>query len=102
LKKTKLTGVADMKLDKAFYSPGELGDLLDLSSDTILNYIKSGRLFAVKLSERTYRIPQRAAARLVGEPVAPSRIDRQPRGGAQAAAKIRQRFVDEDRALSKR
>ncbi len=91
-----------MKLDKAFYSPGELGDLLDLSSDTILNYIKSGKLFAIKLSERTYRIPQRAAARLVGEPVEPSRINRQPRGGAQAAEKIRQRFAHADRALSRR
>jgi excisionase family DNA binding protein len=67
--------------DKAFYSPGELGDLLGLSSDTILNHIKSGKLFAVKLSDRTYRIPQRAAARLVGEAVGPSRVEGGGGGG---------------------
>lgn len=42
---------------KAFYSPAALGDVVGLSSATILNYIHSGKLYAVKLSERTYRIP---------------------------------------------
>lgn len=90
-----------MPLDKAFYSPRELAELLDLSSDTILSYIKSGKVFAVKLSARTYRIPQRAAARLIGEPVAPSRLDRRPRGGARAAEKIRRRYGEAERVLSK-
>jgi len=55
-----------LKLAKAFYSPSELGELIDLSSDTILNYIKANKIFAIKLSERTYRIPQRAATRFLG------------------------------------
>ena len=46
-----------MKLTKAFYSPSELGELINLSSDTILNYIKANKISAIKLSERTYRIP---------------------------------------------
>ena len=53
-------------LPKAFYSPGEVADLASLSSSTILNYIHDGRLAAVRLSERTYRIPRKAVIRLLG------------------------------------
>lgn len=42
---------------KAFYSPHEVAEIAGLSPSTILNYIRSGKLYAVKLSERTYRIP---------------------------------------------
>lgn len=42
---------------KAFYSPHEVAEIGGLSPSTILNYIRSGKLYAVKLSERTYRIP---------------------------------------------
>ncbi|MHB8460161.1 MAG: helix-turn-helix domain-containing protein [Candidatus Limnocylindrales bacterium] len=53
-------------LPKAFYSPSEVADLASLSSSTILNYIHDGRLVAVRLSERTYRIPRKAVIRLLG------------------------------------
>jgi len=53
-------------LPKAFYSPGEVAELASLSSSTILNYIHDGRLAAVRLSERTYRIPRKAVIRLLG------------------------------------
>jgi excisionase family DNA binding protein len=53
-------------LPKAFYSPGEVADLASLSSSTVLNYIHEGRLAAVRLSERTYRIPRKAVIRLLG------------------------------------
>jgi excisionase family DNA binding protein len=46
---------------KPFYSPAEIAEIAGLHPSTILNYIKSGRLYAIKLSERTYRIPARAA-----------------------------------------
>ena len=46
---------------KPFYSPREIATIAGLHRSTILNYIKSGKLHAVKLSERTYRIPARAA-----------------------------------------
>ena len=53
-------------LPKAFYSPGEVATLASLSSSTVLNYIHEGRLAAVRLSERTYRIPRKAVIRLLG------------------------------------
>jgi excisionase family DNA binding protein len=53
-------------LPKAFYSPSEVADLASLSSSTVLNYIHEGRLAAVRLSERTYRIPRKAVIRLLG------------------------------------
>jgi excisionase family DNA binding protein len=87
-----------MKLEKAFYSPTELGELIDLSSDTILNYIKANRIFAIKLSERTYRIPQRAVARFLGETVTLSHITKRAHGGRAAAAKLRRRMAAEERA----
>lgn len=53
-------------LPKAFYSPNEVAEIASLSSSTILNYIHDGRLVAVRLSERTYRIPRKAVIRLLG------------------------------------
>lgn len=49
-----------MELTKPFYSPHEVAAMASVHPSTILNYIASGRLYAVKLSERTYRIPVRA------------------------------------------
>ncbi len=54
------------RLRKGFYSPGEVAELASLSSSTILNYIHDGKLAAVKLSERTYRIPRKAVIRFLG------------------------------------
>jgi excisionase family DNA binding protein len=53
-------------LPKAFYSPAEVATLASVSSSTILNYVHEGRLAAVRLSERTYRIPRKAVIRLLG------------------------------------
>lgn len=59
-------------LDKPFYSPTEVGQMARVSNATILNWIKAGRLVAVRLSERTYRIPRKSVMRLLGmETVAP-------------------------------
>lgn len=54
-----------LKLDKPFYSPAEVANLAGLHSSTILNYIRDGKLYAVKLSERTYRIPLRSVLKLL-------------------------------------
>jgi len=63
-------------LAKAFYSPGEVASIASVSSSTILNYIHEGRLPAVRLSERTYRIPRKAVIRLLGlEAPEPRRLD---------------------------
>lgn len=54
-----------MEVTKPFYSPHEVASLAGLHPSTILNYIASGRLYAVKLSERTYRIPARSLLHLL-------------------------------------
>lgn len=54
-----------MELTRPFYSPHEVAAMASVHPSTILNYIASGRLYAVKLSERTYRIPVRAVIDLL-------------------------------------
>ena len=54
-----------MEFSKSFYSPHEVAAMASVHPSTILNYIAAGRLYAVKLSERTYRIPVRAVIRLL-------------------------------------
>ena len=55
----------DTILTKSFYSPAEVAELASVSPSTILNYIKSGKLPAVRLSERLIRIPRKAVVRLL-------------------------------------
>ena len=54
-----------MILTKQFYSPAEVAEMASLSTSTILNYVATDRLYAVKLSARTYRIPARAVLGLL-------------------------------------
>jgi excisionase family DNA binding protein len=54
-----------LNLTKPFYSPTEVAELAGVHRSTILNYIAAGRLYAVKLSERTYRIPARSVLHLL-------------------------------------
>jgi excisionase family DNA binding protein len=69
----------ESRLSKPFYSPADVAELADLSPSTILNYIHAGRLSAVRLSERTYRIPRRAVLRLLApELVAPPEMREEP------------------------
>ncbi len=65
-------------LDKSFYSPAEVAELASVSSSTILNYIHSGRLAAVRLSARTYRIPRKAVIRLLGLEAPPATMIEDP------------------------
>ena len=60
----------NLVLDRAFYSPTEVAELASVSSATIHNWIKAGRLVAVRLSERTYRIPRKSVIRLLDPDVA--------------------------------
>lgn len=80
-------------LTKPFYSPTDVAQLLGLHSDTILNYIHAGRILAIKLSERTYRIPQREVQRLVapGSLRPPRIVERGDRGEAAEAFRKRGR-----------
>ncbi len=54
-----------MEMTKPLYSPHEVAQMAGVHSSTILNYIASGRLYAVKLSARTYRIPARSVLQLL-------------------------------------
>jgi excisionase family DNA binding protein len=68
-----------VELTKAFYSPHEVAEIASLHPSTILNYIAAGRLYAVKLSERTYRIPARAVMGLLEpERLSPSAMTEDP------------------------
>ncbi len=67
-----------MELTKAFYSPAEAASLADVHTSTILHYIRDGKLYAVRLSERTIRIPAKALQKLLApeEAVPPKMVER--------------------------
>jgi excisionase family DNA binding protein len=68
-----------VELTKSFYSPHEVAAMASVHPSTILNYIATGRLYAVKLSERTYRIPARAVLGLLEpERIAASSLSVEP------------------------
>lgn len=54
-----------MELNKAFYSPADVAGFANVHTSTILNYIRNGKLYAVRLSERTIRIPAKAVQKLL-------------------------------------
>jgi excisionase family DNA binding protein len=81
-----------LKLDKPFYSPAEVANLASLHSSTILNYIRDGKLYAVKLSERTYRIPLRSVLKLLDpESVAPPTVVERPEDRVEMSDADRER-----------
>ncbi len=59
-----------MEFTKSFYSPAEVAEMAGLHRSTILNYIRSGRLYAIRLSKRTVRIPNKAVVKLLAPELA--------------------------------
>jgi excisionase family DNA binding protein len=55
----------DLELVSPFYTPAEVADLARVSSRTVLNWIKNGQLAAVRISDRTIRVPRRSILRLL-------------------------------------
>ena len=51
-------------MDRRYYTPREVSELLRVSPTTVMKLIHDGRLYAVQVSERVYRIPVGAVARL--------------------------------------
>jgi excisionase family DNA binding protein len=51
-------------VDKRYYTPREVSELLRVSPTTVMKLIHDGRLFAVHVSDRVYRIPIGAVAKL--------------------------------------
>lgn len=58
-------------MQKRFYTPAEVAELLKVSSTTVMNRIHSGALPAVRVSERIWRIPVPAFERFVSTTRAP-------------------------------
>ncbi len=75
---------------KAFYTPSEVATILQVSSQTVLDWIHDGGLDAVQLSERVYRIPLGALMIRLGEP---------PRVTRDAHAGLRRDTTTDERAL---
>jgi len=46
-----------------FYTPTEVAEMLKVSSTTVMKLIHDGRLPAIRVSERIYRIPEAAFVR---------------------------------------
>ncbi len=68
-----------MELTKPFYSPAEVAEIADLHPSTILNYIREGKLYAIRLSERAIRIPVRSVQQLLApEDVRPPIVSSNP------------------------
>lgn len=56
---------------KRFYTPRQVADLLGVSPTTVMKQIHQGDLPAVRVSERTYRIPVPAFDRFVATTAQP-------------------------------
>ena len=61
---------------KPFYSPAEIAGLLGVSTQTVLDRIHDGSLFAFRLSPRIYRITLASFMQFLGEPPRIKRITR--------------------------
>ena len=59
-------------LDRPFYSTGDVARIAHVSPSTVLNYIRDGRIAAVRISERTIRIPRRSVLKLLSVQPLPS------------------------------
>ncbi len=78
-----MTKAAGLRLERPFYSPADVAKLAGVHSSTVLNYIRGGKLYAVRLSERTYRVPARAVLTLLApEQLRPTRVVELPESRA--------------------
>lgn len=51
-------------MDRRYYTPREVSDLLRVSPTTVMKMIHDHRLYAIRVSERIYRIPVGSLRRL--------------------------------------
>lgn len=74
-------------MERRYYTPAEVAEILNVSTSTVLRLIHDGRLGALRVSERIYRIPAPAFERYRSGATAPKfrvgtrRVKRLPRIG---------------------
>ena len=51
-------------MEQRYYTPREVADQLRVSPTTVMKLIHDGRLYAVRVSDRIYRVPVGAMSRL--------------------------------------
>ncbi len=59
-------------VEKRYYSPAEVGATLAVSTSTVLRLIHEGKLGALRVSDRIYRIPAPALERFQAGPSLPA------------------------------
>lgn len=58
-----------------YYTPAEVGAIFKVDSTTVMNWIHQGKVYALRLGPRTYRIPLAAVMRLANPEVKPTRVE---------------------------
>ncbi len=82
---------------KAFYSPKEYAALAGVHPSTVLDLIHAGTLYAVRISERIYRIPLAVVLTTLfpGEKRQPKLIRLRGKAAARAVAAVERRWARE-------
>ena len=52
-------------MDREFYRPIEVSNILKIGVDTVYRWIASGKISAVKISRKAYRIPATAIQAII-------------------------------------
>lgn len=67
--KDRVPSIDDFTFEKRpLYSPVEVARILDVSDQTVLDWIHSERLFAAQIGPRLYRIPLASLMQFLGVP----------------------------------
>jgi excisionase family DNA binding protein len=67
--KDRVPSVDDFTFEKKpLYSPAEIARILDVSDQTVLDWIHSERLFAAQIGPRLFRIPLASFMQFLGVP----------------------------------
>lgn len=67
-----------------FYTPTEIAEMLKVSSTTVMKLIHDGRLPAIRVSERIYRVPEAAFVRFQADDRPAVRITRERVAGLES------------------